>query len=120
MSRRTRLATEVLNPMDFNRLTEKSQQALQAAQSKAARLSHQQLDIEHLAAALIEQENGLVPSLLLKAGLAPDQIHRRIEQELDRLPKVSSPTGATDQIYITGRLNKLLADSEEEAKRLKD
>jgi ATP-dependent Clp protease ATP-binding subunit ClpB len=58
--------------------------------------------------------------LLLKAGLAPDQIHRRIERELDRMPKVSSPTGATDQIYITGRLSKLLADAEDEAKRLKD
>ena len=63
--------------MDFNRLTEKVQEAIQAAQSKAVRLSHQQIDVEHLLAALIEQENGLAPSLLLKAGVAPDQIHRR-------------------------------------------
>src|SRR5918993_4834734 len=100
--------------MDFNRLTEKMQQAVQAAQSKAARLSHQQIDVEHLTAALIEQENGLTPSLLLKAGIAPDQTHRLLEQELDRLPKVSLPTGATDGIYVTGRLNKLLADAEDE------
>ena len=79
--------------MDFNRLTEKVQQALQAAQSKAVRLSHQQIDVEHLLAALIEQENGIAPSLLLRAGVAPDQIHRRVEQELERLPKVTSPTG---------------------------
>ena len=63
--------------MDFNRLTEKMQQALQAAQSKAVRLSHQQIDVEHLLTALIEQENGLAPSLLIKAGIAPDQVHRR-------------------------------------------
>src|SRR5829696_1227553 len=106
--------------MDFNRPTEKMQQAVQAAQSKADRFSHQQIDVEHLLAALIEQENGLTPSLLLKAGVAPDQIHRRIEQELERMPKVSSPTGATDQVYVTGRLNKLFTDSEDEAKRLKD
>ena len=49
--------------MDFNRLTEKVQQAVQAAQSKAVRLSHQQIDVEHLLAALIEQENGIAPSL---------------------------------------------------------
>jgi ATP-dependent Clp protease ATP-binding subunit ClpB len=106
--------------MDFNRLTEKMQQAVQAAQSKAVRLSHQQIDVEHLLAALLEQENGLVPSLLLRAGLAPDQIHKRVEQELDRIPKVSSPTGATDQVYVTGRLNKLFTEAEDEAKRLKD
>ena len=78
------------------------QQALQAAQSKAVRLSHQQIDVEHLLTALIEQENGLAPSLLIKAGIAPDQVHRRIEQELDRMPKVSAPTGAPDQVYVTG------------------
>src|SRR5688572_9011410 len=106
--------------MDFNRLTEKAQQAFQAAQSKAVRLSHQQIDVEHLLSALIEQEQGLAASLFLKAEVAPDQIHRRLEAELDRLPKVSSPTGAPDQVYVTGRLNRLLTKAEDEAKRLKD
>ena len=106
--------------MDFNRFTEKAQQAIQAAQTKTVRFGHQQIDVEHLLASLIEQEQGLTSSLLLKAGVAPDQIHRRLEQELERLPKVSSPTGATDQIYVTGRLNRLFAQSEDEAKRLKD
>ena len=106
--------------MDFNRLTEKAQQAVQAAQSKAVRLSHQQIDVEHLLSALIEQEQGLAASLFLKAEVAPDQIHRRLEQELDRLPKVSSPTGAPDQVYVTGRLNRMLTKAEDEAKRLKD
>ena len=45
--------------MDFNRLTEKVQSALQAAQSKAVRNGQQQIDIEHLLAALLEQEGGL-------------------------------------------------------------
>src|SRR5687768_4897721 len=106
--------------MDFNRLTEKVQQALQVAQSRAARLSHQQIDTEHLLAGLLEQENGVAVSILLKAGLPLEQMHRRVVQELDRLPKVSGPSGAPDQIYVTGRLNRLFADSEEEAKRLKD
>jgi ATP-dependent Clp protease ATP-binding subunit ClpB len=106
--------------MDFNRMTEKVQQALSAAQSKAVRLSHQQIDVEHLLAALMEQENGLALSILLKAGIPAENIHRKLTQELDRLPKISTPTGAPDQIYLTGRLNRLLTEAEDEAKRLKD
>src|SRR5688572_10770717 len=106
--------------MDFNRMTEKVHQALQAAQSKAVRLSHQQIDVEHVLTALLEQENGLAVSILLKAGLPLESIHRRVVQELEKLPKVSAPTGAPDQIYITGRLNRLMTEAEDEAKRLKD
>ena len=106
--------------MDFNRFTEKVQQAVQAAQSKAVRYGNQQIDVEHLFLALLEQENGLAASLLLKGDFPVEQIHRRIEQELEKLPKVSSPTGAADQIYITGRLQRLFTQAEDEAKRLKD
>src|ERR1700694_4565463 len=106
--------------MDFNRLTEKVQQAVQAAQSNAIRHGNQQVDVEHLLAALLEQENGLALSLFLKADFPAEAILRRIDQEIDRLPKVSSPTGAPDQVYVTGRLNQLFTRAEDEAKRLKD
>jgi ATP-dependent Clp protease ATP-binding subunit ClpB len=106
--------------MDINRFTERMQQAVQAAQSKATRLSQQQIDVEHLFAALLEQDQGLAPSLLFKAGLPVENIHRRLTQELDKLPKVTSPTSAADQIYITSRLQRLLTSAEDEAKRLKD
>jgi ATP-dependent Clp protease ATP-binding subunit ClpB len=106
--------------MDFNRFTEKVQQALQVAQSKAVRYSHQQVDVEHLAAALLEQDGGLATSLLTKANIPVDVFGRRIGQELDKLPRVTSATGSPDQIYVTGRLNKLFTTAEDEAKRLKD
>jgi ATP-dependent Clp protease ATP-binding subunit ClpB len=106
--------------MDANRMTQKVQEALNAAQAKAIRLSHQQVDVEHLLSALLEQEGGLAPSILQKAGVDPGGAKRRIDQELERLPKVSTPSGPPDQIYITGRLNRLLLQAEEEAKRLKD
>ncbi len=106
--------------MDINRLTEKAQAALQAAQAKAVRYSHQQVDVEHLLAALLEQEGGLAPAILNKAEAPVGSLRERLEQELARLPKVSSPTGATDQIYITGRLNRLMVQAEDEARRLKD
>jgi ATP-dependent Clp protease ATP-binding subunit ClpB len=106
--------------MDFNRLTEKLQEAIRAAQTKTVRFGHQQMDAEHLVAALLEQEGGLAPSILAKAGLPVDSIARRLESELDRLPKVSGPSAPADQVYVTSRLNKLLAGAEDEARNLKD
>ncbi|HEY7864346.1 MAG TPA: Clp protease N-terminal domain-containing protein, partial [Thermoanaerobaculia bacterium] len=106
--------------MDINKLTQKSQEAIAAAQSKAARTGHQQVDVEHLLAALLEQEGGLAASILGRAGIHLDVVQRRVEQELDRMPKVSGAGGAPDQIYVTGRLNRLLAQAEDEAKKLKD
>src|SRR6266478_7969196 len=106
--------------MDINHFTEKSQDALRAAQSKAVRLSHQQVDVEHFMAALLEQEGGLASAILAKAGIPVENLKRRVEQELERMPKVSGPSGAPEQIYVTGRLNKLLTQAEDEASRLKD
>jgi ATP-dependent Clp protease ATP-binding subunit ClpB len=106
--------------MDTNRLTEKAQQALQAAQAKAVRYSHQQIDVEHLLTALLEQDGGLASAVLNKAETPVGSLRERLEQELARLPKVSGPTGAPDQIYVTGRLNRLMVQAEDEARRLKD
>ncbi len=106
--------------MDINRFTEKLQEAIRAAQSKAVRYGNQQIDVEHLLAALLEQPGGLAPSILAKAGIAVEPFQQRIEAEIARLPKVSGPSGATDQIYVTGRLNQLLANAEDEARKLKD
>src|ERR1700760_3017840 len=106
--------------MDINRFTEKLQEGLRAAQSLASRRGQQQLDVEHLLLALLEQENGLTQSILLKSGIRLDDAHRRLTDELDRLPKVSGAGRPMDQVYITSRLEKLLDKAEDEAKRFKD
>ena len=107
--------------MDINRFTEKLQEAVRSAQSKAVRYGHQQVDVEHLLAALLEQEGGLAPSILTKAGVPVETLTQRVEAELQKLPKVSGSTGGPpDQIYVTARLNKLLTAAEDEAKQLKD
>lgn len=106
--------------MDINRFTEKAQEALAAAQRQAVRLSHQQVDVEHLLLALVEQEQGLAAPILQKAGASRDRLKRGIEQELERLPRVAGQSGGPDQVYVTGRLNRLLTQAEDEAKRLKD
>jgi ATP-dependent Clp protease ATP-binding subunit ClpB len=106
--------------MDLNRFTEKAQDAVREAQTKAVRYGNQQIDVEHLLATLLEQEDGLAPAILSKAGLNLEGLRRRAEQELERLPKVSGPSGPPDQIYVTGRLNRLLTQAQDEARRLKD
>jgi ATP-dependent Clp protease ATP-binding subunit ClpB len=106
--------------MDINRLTEKAQEALRAAQNEATRLGNQQVDVEHLLLALLDQEGGLARSILEKAGIDVEVLRRRVEEELARLPKVSSSTGGTGEVYITSRLNRLLVQAEDEARNLKD
>ena len=106
--------------MDINRFTQKAQEALSSSQTKAVRYGHQQVDVEHLFASLLEQERGLASSLLNKTGIDVDGLKRRLEQELSRMPKVTGPAGGPDQVYVTARLNRLLAQAEDEAKNLKD
>jgi ATP-dependent Clp protease ATP-binding subunit ClpB len=106
--------------MDFNRFTEKLQEAVRAAQSIAIQHGNQQLDTEHLLLALLDQEGGLAPSILNKADIRVDALKKRVQQEVDRMPKVSGATGGPDQVYVTNRVTKLLTQAEEEAKRLKD
>ena len=106
--------------MDFNRFTEKMQDAVRAAQSLAVQHGNQQVDVEHLMLALLEQEGGLAPSILSKADIRVDALRGRIQQEVDRLPKVSGSAVSPDQVYVTPRITKLITKAEEEAKRLKD
>src|SRR5215831_11633173 len=94
--------------MDINRFTEKAREALQGAQKLAIRMSHQQIDDEHLLLSLLDQEGGLTPAILKKAGVAPEALTIRLQRELEKLPRVSTASGAPDNFYLTGRLNKLL------------
>ncbi len=75
--------------MDFNRLTEKSQEAIRQAQAKAIEYGNQQVDVEHLLLAMLEQEGGLAPSILARADVPLPALHGRLEQEIAKLPKVS-------------------------------
>ena len=106
--------------MDLNKFTEKSQSALAEAQAIGTRNQHQAVDVEHLALALMEQEEGLVPRLVEKSGVSPDLLKRKIQESLDRIPRVSGDSTTGQGIYVTQRLNKLLVTAQDEAKKLKD
>jgi ATP-dependent Clp protease ATP-binding subunit ClpB len=106
--------------MDLNKLTQKSQEAVHDAQTKALRFGHTEVDGEHLLLALLDQPEGLVPRLLVAAGVDVDQVRADLERELGRRPKVTGPGAQPGQVFITQRLARLLDTAEREAKRLKD
>ncbi|TAJ75722.1 AAA family ATPase, partial [bacterium] len=104
--------------MRFDKLTIKSQEALQHAQALAEKRNHQAIDVEHLLMALLGQKEGVVLSLLQKLGIPVDSLFDRLQKVLDRMPQV---TGATaGQTFITPRLRKLIEGAEGAAEGLKD
>jgi ATP-dependent Clp protease ATP-binding subunit ClpB len=106
--------------MDVNKMTNKTQEALQAAQNCALKRGHIEVDGEHLLLALVEQEGGLVPRLLQKIDVPVENFAAALRQELDRKPSVSGPGVEAGKIYVTQRFNQLLLKAEEEARHLRD
>ena len=106
--------------MDPNRLTQRSAEALQEAQSIAARFGHTEVDGEHLLLALLEQPEGLVPRLVDASGADAAGLRSDIEGDLARRPRVSGPGAAPGQVFLTSRLSRLLDAADAEARRLKD
>ena len=106
--------------MDLNRYTEKAREALAGAQKLAARMNHQQIDLEHVLLSLLDQDKGLTPAILGKAGVSVDALTIRLQRELEKLPRVTGGSGAADNQYASGRFSKLVATAEDEAKKLKD
>ena len=86
--------------MRLDKLTTKSQEALQHAQALAEKRNHQAIDVEHLLFALLGQKEGVVLSLLQKLSVPLNTLTERLQKALDRLPQV---TGSATQTYITPR-----------------
>ena len=106
--------------MNAQKLTQKSLEALQEAQSIASRNSNQAVDQQHLLLALLSQENGLVPQLFVKMDIAPENIEAALTRAVDDIPKVQVGGRAQDSVYISSDLDKAFAEAESEAARMKD
>ena len=100
----------------YDRLTVKAQEAVQAAQAIADREGQQQLEPEHLLAALLDEEEGVVGALLAKLGARAEGLRRDVLAEIRRLPRVSGGSGP----YLGPRLKAVLEAAWTEAERLKD
>jgi len=106
--------------MDPNRLTEKAQDVMREAQTQAQRQGHSQIESEHLAVALLEQDGGVASRVVEKAGASPATLLQRLRQALARMPRVSGPGAQPGQVYISPRVNEVLTNAETEAQRMKD
>ncbi len=107
--------------MRFDRFTERAQEAAQRAVELMTRYGHSQVDVEHLLLALIQQQQGTVPALLVEMGANPGQL----SEALDMLLRQNSRpgiygAGGGQQIFITPRVKRVLDLSQEEVTALKD
>ena len=105
--------------MDPNKLTQKSQEALHDAQTKALRFGHTEVDVDHLLLALLDQADGLVPRLLERAEIDAGAVRAEIERQLERRPRVSG-SGASGDVRVTRALAGALEGGEREAEQMKD
>jgi len=102
---------------DFNKMTEKTREALAGAQSLAREKGHTQIEPMHLLAVLAHQENGIVPALLNKMQIPPSAIVLAANKELDKIPKVS---GGDGQAGMGSDLQAVLQEAASYAKERKD
>ncbi|WP_320175944.1 ATP-dependent chaperone ClpB [Maridesulfovibrio sp.] len=106
--------------MDPNKFTQKTNDAIAAAQSLAVKNGQQQIEVEHLLLALVEQEKGIVSKILEKSSINPADYKKAVEDEIRKLPRVSGPGAQPGQVFVTQRLNRIIVASEEIAQRMQD
>ena len=103
--------------MNIEKYTQNAQQAVMECQNIAISEGHQMLDGEHLHMALLMQKDGLIPKLLKYLNVDPTAVIADVEEQLEKLPKVS---GATDNMYSSRRLSQILMRAEKIAEEFKD
>ena len=106
--------------MNTNQYTQKTLEALQAAQQLAVEYQHNALEPAHLLHALAAQENGLIPQLLQKLNVDPGSFAAAVAEKLSALPRVSGSGRDPDKVYISQATDKVLSAAAREAKAMKD
>ena len=104
--------------MNLNQFTQKSVEAVQAAQQMASARQNQQIEQEHLLLALLEQQEGLIPQLMQKAGVDATSLRQKLTAAVERLPQVSG-SGA-GQMYLSRDLEQALNEAEKIAREMHD
>ena len=104
--------------MNLQKYTQKSIEALRAAQSDATERGNSRLEPEHVFLALMRQEGGLIPELIKKVGVSPDAAIRELEDAINKLPRVSGP--GAEGLYISRACEETLNAAENEAEKMRD
>ncbi len=104
--------------MRFDKFTIKSQELIQSAQSLASQHNNQQIEPEHLLAAMLAETEGIAGAMLRKLGAAPNEIAQQVTAAIARLPGVSG--AGTGEVYISPRAKAVLEQAFTEATNMKD
>ena len=105
--------------MNIQKFTQKSLEAIQNAQTLAIENQNAQVEQEHLLLALLEQENSLIKELIKKIG-DEDSVENEVRNKIETKPKMTGGARPSDGIYVAQDVDKVLADSESIAKKMKD
>ena len=106
--------------MNMEKLTQKSREVIQAANSLAIENQNQQIEQVHLLSALLEQNGGLIPQLFEKMGVAVENVQIQLKSVIDALPAVTGSGRKADEVYIAQDVDRALREAEKEASRMKD
>ena len=106
--------------MNAQKLTQKSLEAIQAANGLAVENQNQQIEQVHLLSALLSQEGGLIPQLFEKMGASVDNIQIQLKNAIDNLPAVTGSGRKADEVYVSQDVDRALREAEKEASRMKD
>ena len=106
--------------MNAEKFTQKSLEAVQAAQSLVIREQNMQIDQQHLLYALVSQEGGLIGQILGKMRINTQQLLSACEREIARIPKVSGPGREADKVYVSQSVDAALTGAEDIAQSMKD
>src|SRR5690606_30444259 len=105
----------------FDRFTERAQDAAARAYEILQRYGHNQVDTEHILLALLEQQDGVIPQILLKLQIDVSLVRSRIDEVLRQSPRTAAIYGqGTNQVFITPRVKRIIDLANEEANRLRD
>ncbi|MBV8643936.1 MAG: ATP-dependent chaperone ClpB, partial [Candidatus Eremiobacteraeota bacterium] len=106
--------------MNVERMTQRVQEALNAAYTRALSEHHTQTSPEHLLAAVLDQADGIAVPILRKAGIDPQALEQELTRALAALPRYQGANAAQSQVTVAPALTRLLAKADDEAKALND
>ena len=106
--------------MNINQCTQKTVQAIQAAQRLAVEYQNQAIEQEHLLVALCQQDDGLIPQLLTKMGVEPGNFLAAATEKVAALPHVTGSGRDSEKVYISNDLDRAFNAAEDQAKQMKD
>ncbi|MBW4679008.1 MAG: ATP-dependent chaperone ClpB [Microcoleus vaginatus WJT46-NPBG5] len=105
-----------MQPTDSTKFTDKAWEAIVKSQEVARRFQNQQLEVEHVVTALLEQPEGLAPRILSRAGVNTEQLLQQLKAFAQRQPKVAK----VEQLYLGRGLDILLDKAEESRQAVQD